>query len=332
VDQQWEATSQFYDTHLKDVLGPLTGRSSDGDSRRRKLMLRRAVSRESDRYWPIPEDEGFVFSYSKINSNDGTFTVSDIHDQDYVHNIKKLVNHLFHASREMKVGPYTIHSNHLRLVYDTFDVVQHGLIQEDVIRTDRQNFRSAQRVCFVKVQNCLHQLIEGTIENHAPDASLKGTWMYLKLLWCYCEIFLSETTLLQDRIMYCSLVIHFLGIWHNHIQRRPGQNLAKHFLSRQTYIDVLLSCHASVAMICCMRENFSTAPCCLDLTGTDVVESFFSKNGQWVGNRHNYSFTRMERNLTHMIRLEEIRSDPNAPSLTDHILKQRLFGAGNQLT
>jgi hypothetical protein len=62
-----------------------------------------------------------------------------------------------------------------------------------------------------------------------------------------------------------------------------------------------------------MADEFPAVPCNLSLTGTDVVETYFSKNGQWVGNQHNYTFGRMDRNLAHMNRLEEICLDPLAP-------------------
>ena len=74
---------------MKDVLGPLIGRSSDGDSRRRKLMLQCATSEHGERYRPIPREEGFIFLYPKVNSNDGILQITGLHDQDYVHNIKK---------------------------------------------------------------------------------------------------------------------------------------------------------------------------------------------------------------------------------------------------
>ena len=70
VQNQWERLEVFYNAHLKDVLGPLIGHSSDGDSRRRKLMLQRATSEEGERYRPIPMDEGFVFSYAKTTQED----------------------------------------------------------------------------------------------------------------------------------------------------------------------------------------------------------------------------------------------------------------------
>ena len=112
----------------------------------------------------------------------------------------------------------------------------------------------------------------------------------------------------------CGLVIHFLGIWHNFIATTRGLLLHKNFLSRETYTDVVLSCHMAITIIYFMRDNFPEVPCHLQLTGTDLVESYFSKNGQWVGNRHHYSYARMARNLSHMIRLVSIRVDPNAPS------------------
>ena len=42
VQNQWDQTQHFYNEHLREFIGPLLGRASDGDSRRRKLMLRAA--------------------------------------------------------------------------------------------------------------------------------------------------------------------------------------------------------------------------------------------------------------------------------------------------
>ena len=43
VCQQWETKQSFYDKHLHDVLGPLTGRASDGNAWRRALMVDTAM-------------------------------------------------------------------------------------------------------------------------------------------------------------------------------------------------------------------------------------------------------------------------------------------------
>ena len=75
------------------------------------------------------------------------------------------------------------------------------------------------------------------------------------------------------------------------------------------------SCHLAVILICYMRDNFPNKECRLDLTGSDVLEKFWSKNGQWEGNHHNYSYGDLQRNTSHMIRPDEIRVDPDAPDL-----------------
>ena len=71
-----------------------------------------------------------------------------------------------------------------------------------------------------------------------------------------------------------------------------------------------------------MRDNFPEQECCLELSGSDVLEDFWSKNGQWVGNHHNYCFGDLRRNASHMIRLEEIRINPDAPDFAKPHPKQ----------
>lgn len=61
-----------------------------------------------------------------------------------------------------------------------------------------------------------------------------------------------------------------------------------------------------------MRDNFPTVECRPDLCGTDVVEDLWSKNGQWIGNKYNYTYGYLQINISHMIRLEKIRINPNA--------------------
>lgn len=78
----------------------------------------------------------------------------------------------------------------------------------------------------------------------------------------------------------------------------------------------------AVMLIVYMRDNFPQEDCQLDDTGSDVVEDFWSKNGQWVGNHHNYTFGELRRNTSHMIRLEEIRVDPSAPDFAKQHPKQ----------
>ena len=322
VYHQWQEIERLYNQSVKPILGPSIGHSSDGDSRRRKIMLQLATCDAGDRHEPIPSDLGFVFTCGKEGRVEGMLSIFDACDQDYIHNHKKLLNPLDHASRVLRMGPYLIHMNHIRLVYDVLPFELHGLGIDDVTRRDRQNWQSAQKLSMPKVQQCLQTLMDGNETDRNPDPNLKGTQVYLKVVWYYVEIFCSQIATLRQRIRNAAIVTHFLAIWHNFVHQHEQLTLKKNFITRETYLDVLLSCHFAVLLITYMRDSFPHLECRLDLTGSDVLEDFFSKNGQWIGNHHNYSFGQMQRNVSHMIRLEEIRVDPHAPEFAKPHPKQ----------
>ena len=75
-------------------------------------------------------------------------------------------------------------------------------------------------------------------------------------------------------------------------------------------------------LISYMGDNFADVDRRLDLTGSDNVESFWSDNGQWVGNHHNYHYGELQSNVSHMIRLEQIKTDPDAPDFAKPHPKQ----------
>ena len=81
VQNQWDQTQHFYNEHLREFIGPLLGRASDGDSRRRKLMLQAALSNIGARYQPVPRDLGFIFT---CLVDEETRTPQDLMDQDYI--------------------------------------------------------------------------------------------------------------------------------------------------------------------------------------------------------------------------------------------------------
>lgn len=155
----------FYEKEIQDIVGPLIGHSSDGDSRRRKLMLQLGTNKVGSRYRAIPMELGFVLSCRKVETENG-YIIRDACDQDYIHNHKKLLNPLDHASRVLMLGDYLVHMNHLQLVYEMFPIPDHGLGLNDIQRSDRQNWRSAQKLTFPQVRNCLQMLMEGLFEGH----------------------------------------------------------------------------------------------------------------------------------------------------------------------
>lgn len=146
-------------------------------------------------------------------------------DQDYVHNHKKLLNPLDHTTHVLKMCEYLVHMNHLQLVSEVFPFADYGLGVSDIERRYRQDWRSAQKLTFPKVQECLEALINGTVQGYPPNITLLGTKMYRVIIWYYVEIFCSSVASLTNRIKYAAIVMHFLGIWQDWVYRHPREML-----------------------------------------------------------------------------------------------------------
>lgn len=88
VYQQWEKVESMWKKHMENNLRPILGHPSNGDRRRRQLMLKDYSSTSGLRYQIPRESWRLTKLYNGCN-------VTGLHDQYYIHNGKKLVNHLF---------------------------------------------------------------------------------------------------------------------------------------------------------------------------------------------------------------------------------------------
>ena len=117
-------------------------------------MLEDMVRTQGNRFIPIPEENGFIYSAEKIEVDDGSYVISGLGDQDAFHQIYLFTNVIYLPTRVMALGKnYLIHVNHLMLVSKRFERLQHGL--SSLERKDRQNVRSAQEIAYKRVQDCL---------------------------------------------------------------------------------------------------------------------------------------------------------------------------------
>ena len=62
------------------------------------------------------------------------------------------------------------------------------------------------------------------------------------------------------------------------------------FISNQCFLDIQMSCHFVVLLICHFRDRFPELPVPLHLTGSDSCEIFFSRIGGMVGQERAYDF------------------------------------------
>ena len=153
IDNLWEK-------ECKEDVGPIIGHASDGDSRQHQLMLEDYKCSKGTRFgvdWP-----GWLLTARIVDG----LNVSGLHDQDYVHNGKKLVNPSDSVARTLMLGGDLYSINHVGMVYSTFSYNKHGLLQTDVDRQDRQNWASYARKRLEHVlQSCGAQM-QGVLNVH----------------------------------------------------------------------------------------------------------------------------------------------------------------------
>lgn len=152
-------------------------------------MLRDFTSHAWSRY-TIPW-EGFALSASIDSSG----VVHGLHDQDFVHNGKKLVNPLNSSMKFLQLGPYVCCHEHIRQVYNKFKYDDHDLRVEDASRDDQQNWASAQRMYAAKCRSSLRQL---SLLDDGHNKRTLGTKLYLEMCSSYVDIFLSVSLSLRE--------------------------------------------------------------------------------------------------------------------------------------
>ena len=137
VKLQWTHKATLHKKHLEMPIGLFSGHASDGDAKRRKLMLESIYKG--------------IFGLKKV----GFFMKSEIVDghplimlQDPIHVGKKHQNLLLSSRKIIFWGYFLVHKNHLRLVVELFTIEKHGLLDEDTNVKDKHNYPTVQCISF----------------------------------------------------------------------------------------------------------------------------------------------------------------------------------------
>lgn len=290
VRDHWIQLKSFWDEYCRADVGPLIGHASDGDARRRKLMLadyrgRNGLDRRYDVGW-----EGWQYSIAILPNGD----LYGFGDQDQPHNGKKLINPMDRVSSPLVLGDQSVSLSYVCNVYNHYRFDEHGLNWDDVNRSDRQNWAGPQRIASRKVQACLKDLHERIDVRH--ERSL-GTEVYLCICADYIDIFFSKKHDLRSRIVLASKVSWFFRLWRlwlHYGDHSVGGNVGKYtekaMISVQAFHDVNASCHFIVLLICAFRDKWPYLEIPFHLLGSDCCEIFFSKVGGMSGHERNYDF------------------------------------------
>jgi hypothetical protein len=254
------------------------------------------------------EDEDDTGAYPRLHRD--TKMVADLHDQDWIHVVKKLVNNLHVPTRALAfTSKYLATLNHVDLVRRESVAGVLKLQLRDTQRKDRQNWSSTQRVISRHVRVEMKRL-------EAPEVDgerMMGTRAYLEMCWKYTQIFYSKTLSMAKRVEYAAYVIHFLRLWRMYVYRTVGLSLGANFITRETFQDTILSCHCLINSIRKMRDFSKGTALALEKFGSDCCEKHFSAQGSWQENKRNYTASTMQNCMQKENWLGYLKVDPDGP-------------------
>ena len=307
VRKQWRQLEEWFQDELGDLFY-LIGHSSDGDPRRRKAMIS-AYSSASAADYGLATANFQLWAKPTLNSEGRISKITGIHDQDWVHVGRKFINSSRRASRNLfigKLGSAFLH--HLDAVFEVFPPAKHGLRQGDQHRRGylASDTRSMMRTVSPKCLACLEELSE-TTKHQRHGAELRPLLRLLKILRRYLSIFMSRQTIRQ-RVQSAGFVFTYVWAWRAWVIGSGNLTIRDNFLSRETLIDLSISCHAVVNTIRAARDLCPNIPLDLLRMGTYGLETFFSQMGGMKGNHRVFGILAGLRLIQAHMRASECRS------------------------
>ena len=159
-----------------------------------------------------------------------------------------------------------------------------GLWLTDVYVRDKQNVSAAKRILDAKVRVCLRDL---------DNERTLGLQTYLlvgeKILKAFER---SDSTRTFDRIRDIWCAVSFLRLWKSYLEIE-GYDKRIHFISQQTYDDVILAGHSIVLSAAVFRRYYPDLKYQPFLFGSDQCEQFFSKLRGFVRGKQNFTYLDM---------------------------------------
>ena len=216
--------------------------------------------------------------------------IQGLHDQDSIHNVKKLIN-ATQGIRELRIGNAPVLLSQLDEVRVKFRRDEYRLRKNDTIRKglDRQDYSSCERILSDATLTCLKKICIG-FDQFPSRPDLKGSLRYFTIVRQYVNLFFSKLMSLSDRILNASYIIMYFRLWRSWVRQQPLLHLDKHFISREVFQDIILSCHFVINMIRLFRDFFPKLNCPLHRCGSDCCETFFSSLGSYTMNKHTFTF------------------------------------------
>ncbi len=132
--------------------------------------------------------------------------------QDATHICTKLRNRLLSSSAYVMMGDDTVSMDYLLKLIECKSKFKHNLVKSDIYPSDKQNYRSCEKLC-------------ASLEYLKEIDGSNGTVVYLTLIRCIIIAFIDTSTTTSDRIYYAWLAVFICRIWRTWLDLVPTQEL-----------------------------------------------------------------------------------------------------------
>ena len=274
------------------------GLGADGDS---KYYLNKF-----SKFMDVPLPDGSI----SICREDFTFCLplNEISQQfecafpDPRHLIKKWRNQVLNVRRLLIFGQHLIQLEHLMEIADNekykFNL---GLWKTDIKVSDKQNVNAAVRLFDLRVQECLID---------CNSQKYKGTICFLQLGTMLHKMYFDKDMFVSQRIRHAWTLVQFLRMWKIWT-KASGYKIDKHFISDQTFHDVLIASHSLILLA---KEHFkenNQQPFEPWTWGSNACEEVFSKAKCFVRTKNNFCHAEFLDICRRLQKVAETEKDPN---------------------
>ncbi len=274
----------------------------DGDPRKVACQIaiaKKVKTENKDRLLKVDDlPDNDEYEYKIVH--DAFDFATDMVDQDYIHNVKKLINHLINPTRSLSIYGLPIHMNVLKLMAFCYGRLETGLCDYLLQRKDKQSFKTAIKL--------LTQTLHSFALEFATDYPIfKGFYYYLDFARRYNSIFIYPTKemSIHNKVYNILYASHFIKLWDT------TERCEKQKLPKNTMLHLKMSLYCALNIILYFRDYLPDQDLDLSLLGTQCCEDFFSAMGNAVHNKHTYSFYEMTKNCKHYIYRKYMRSMGN---------------------
>lgn len=149
-----------------------------------------------------------ILNSKNASGNETTFI------QDTIHLLTKLRNRLLKLYVSLPMGSSQVSVAHLKVLIDSIDKNNHGLVASDICPDDRQNFKS--------LQKCFDDRVLKALNEHVPGS--EATITFLKLCREISSAFLDTDLTPLERVRRMFHATYFFRAWRAWVSKNYDRN------------------------------------------------------------------------------------------------------------